>query len=77
MRPSTVGFLSVLLGIILLQAASSAETIGQCPYYKMNELVRCDSYDTTACKTDDNCGGLQKCCREICTFKCKYPVYSG
>ncbi|XP_040203976.1 omwaprin-a-like [Rana temporaria] len=74
MRPSTVGFLSVLLGIILLQAASSAEKSGQCPYNKMNALVFCGTFDKTACNTDENCEGQQKCCRELCKYKCQEPV---
>ncbi|XP_077346509.1 WAP four-disulfide core domain protein 12-like [Lithobates pipiens] len=74
MRPSTFGALSILLGIILLQAVSFAEKSGQCPYYKMNEVVRCGPFNTTACKIDEDCEGLQKCCRELCTFKCQNPV---
>ncbi|XP_073485099.1 WAP four-disulfide core domain protein 12-like [Aquarana catesbeiana] len=74
MRPSMFGALSILLGIILLQAASFAEESGQCPYYKKNELVKCGSFDKIACETDEDCGGQQKCCRELCTFKCKDPV---
>ncbi|XP_077341360.1 uncharacterized protein LOC143986826 [Lithobates pipiens] len=67
MRPSTVGALFVLLGIILLQV-TSAEKIGSCPHV----YVRCSSVNNT-CKIDEDCLRDQKCC-EICGYNCEDPV---
>ncbi|XP_040203970.1 WAP four-disulfide core domain protein 8-like isoform X1 [Rana temporaria] len=47
---------------------------GQCPYFKDNELVRCGFVKKTICDIDEDCGGLQKCCRELCTNQCRDPV---
>ncbi|XP_040203979.1 whey acidic protein-like isoform X2 [Rana temporaria] len=77
MRPSTFGALSVLLGIILLQAESSAEKSGQCPHVgapNSVKLFKCPSLDKTTCKEDEHCGGRQKCCSELCVNKCRDPV---
>ncbi|XP_073480889.1 WAP four-disulfide core domain protein 12-like [Aquarana catesbeiana] len=67
MRPSKVGALFILLGIILLQVAS-AERIGSCPHV----YVRCTSVKNT-CKIDEDCLGDQKCC-ETCGYNCEDPV---
>ncbi|XP_040203981.1 auswaprin-a-like [Rana temporaria] len=78
MRPSTVGALSVLLGIILLQAVSSAEKSGLCPYVGVPNtimLFRCLSVNDTVCKNDEDCEGQQKCCSESCVNRCRDPVF--
>ncbi|XP_077345448.1 uncharacterized protein LOC143989249 isoform X4 [Lithobates pipiens] len=67
MRPSMVGALFVLLGIILLQVAS-ADKSGSCP----NITPRC-AFIKNTCKSDENCPGNKKCCN-ICGYNCEDPV---
>ncbi|XP_077345447.1 uncharacterized protein LOC143989249 isoform X3 [Lithobates pipiens] len=67
MRPSMVGALFVLLGIILLQVAS-ADKRGSCP----NITPRC-AFIKNTCKSDENCPGNKKCCN-ICGYNCEDPV---
>ncbi|PIO23456.1 hypothetical protein AB205_0086410 [Aquarana catesbeiana] len=69
MRPSTVGALFILLGIILLQAAS-ADKKGQCKFYET--FAPCQSI-TRKCHGDAFCPGKQKCCNVHCTMKCDDP----
>ncbi|XP_073485098.1 uncharacterized protein [Aquarana catesbeiana] len=53
------------------------EKRGQCPHFRNPNpyaFFPCRKLNTTACKTDEHCGGQQKCCKEYCVHKCRDPV---
>ncbi|XP_048203435.1 antileukoproteinase [Perognathus longimembris pacificus] len=63
--------LGTLASWVVEGSEKASAKIGACPSRKP---AKCLVYEKPACKSDWNCPGKKKCCRDNCGIKCLAPV---